>query len=200
MAGLRKTEREGESPEERFLQAFEEYSDALFRHAFIRISDRDKAIDLVHDTFTKVWIYQKKGQEIEAYRSFLYKVLNNLIIDEYRKKRELSLDALLEGEGVDEGSFQDLSEDSTQSLIDQIDGKQAFLLLEELPDIYREVLTLRFVDGLRPKEICQLVEETENVISVRLYRGLKLLQEKLAERERAIKDGVAKPKNQKKKI
>ena len=71
-----------ESHESRFLNAFEEYSDALFRHASIRISDREKAIDLVHDTFTKVWSYGRDGHKIDSYRSFLYKVLNNLIIDE----------------------------------------------------------------------------------------------------------------------
>ena len=40
------------SHEERFLKAFDEYSDALFRHASIRLSDRERAIELVHDSFT----------------------------------------------------------------------------------------------------------------------------------------------------
>jgi DNA-directed RNA polymerase specialized sigma24 family protein len=98
MAGSHTTSAEG-SHEERFLHAFEEYGDALFRHAMVRISDRERAIDLVHDTFTKVWSYVKNGHAVEQYRPFLYKVLNNLIIDEYRKQREQSLDALLAQEG-----------------------------------------------------------------------------------------------------
>jgi len=165
--------------EDRFLKAFEEYNDALFRHATQRISDREKAIDAVHDTYTKVWMYVKNGQTIDNYRPFLYKVLNNLIIDTYRKQRESSLDALLEMEGVSEGSFDDLSENNTQALAATIDGKQAFGLLATLPDVYREVLVLRFVDELGPREISQLIEETENVVSVRIHRGLKLLREKM---------------------
>ncbi|MBP9717642.1 MAG: RNA polymerase sigma factor, partial [Candidatus Pacebacteria bacterium] len=113
------------------------------------------------------------------YRPFLYKVLNNLIIDTYRKQRESSLDALLEQEGVTEGTFDDLSENTTEALAATIDGKQAFTLLETLPDVYREVLILRFVDELGPREISQLIEETENVVSVRIHRGLKLLREKM---------------------
>ena len=74
--------------EARFLKAFEDYSDALFRHASLRISNRERAVDLVHDTFTKVWSYLRDGYEIESFRPFLYKVLNNLIIDEYRKRKE----------------------------------------------------------------------------------------------------------------
>ncbi len=165
------------SHEERFLKAFEEYSDALFRHASLRISDRERAIDLVHDTFTKVWSYVRNGHEIEQYRPFLYKVLNNLIIDEYRKQREQSLDALLEQEGVSEASFPELTEHSAEALAATLDGKQAFALVATLPDVYREVLVLRFVDGLGPKEISVLVEESENVVSVRIHRGLKLLRD-----------------------
>lgn len=165
--------------ETRFLKAFEEYNDALFRHATLRISNREKAIDLVHDTFTKVWSYIRDGYEIENFRPFLYKVLNNLIIDEYRKKKESSLDALLEIEGVDEGSFEELSESTAEVLAATIDGRKAFELLEELPDQYREVIILRFVDQLGPREISELIEESENVISVRIHRGLKLLRQKI---------------------
>ncbi len=168
-----------ESQEERFLKAFEEYNEALFRHATIRISNRERAIDIVHDTFTKVWSYIRSGHEIDSYRSFLYKVLNNLIIDEYRKHKEVSLDALLEAEGVDEGSFADLSESTVEALAATIDGRKAFELLNDLPEGYREVMIFRFVDGLGPKEIGELIEESENVVSVRIHRALKLLRNKI---------------------
>ena len=165
--------------EKRFLEAFEEYNDALFRHAMIRVSNREKAIDIVHDTYTKVWAYIRDGYQIDSFRPFLYKVLNNLIIDEYRRRKESSLDALLEIDGVDEGSFDDLTESSAEMLAATIDGKKAFALLEELPDQFKEVIILRFVDQLGPREISELIEETENVISVRLHRGLKMLRKKL---------------------
>ncbi len=180
--------------EERFLKAFEEYSDALFRHAFLRISDREKAIDVVHDTYTKVWSYVRSGHEVETFRPFLYKVLNNLIIDEYRKTKEASLDALLDIDGVDEGSFDDLTSNTVESLAATLDGKQAFALLEELPDVYREVIVLRFVDELGPKEISNLIEESENVVSVRLHRGLRLLRERMEAKEKEIETARTKKK------
>jgi RNA polymerase sigma-70 factor, ECF subfamily len=182
MRGQNKTADGMESQETRFLKAFEDYSDALFRHASIRISDREKAVDIVHDTFTKVWSYVRNGHEIESYRSFLYKVLNNLIIDEYRKKKEMSLDSLLEAEGVDEGSFSELSESTGEALAATLDGRKAFELLGELPDEYSEVIILRFVDGLGPQEISDLLEVSENVVSVRIHRGLKALRVKMEEK------------------
>lgn len=179
MAPVKKTDDISENHEARFLKAFDEYNDALFRHAFLRISNREKAIDVVHDTFTKVWSYLRNGYEIENFRPFLYKVLNNLIIDEYRRKKESSLDALLEIDGVDEGSFAELSESTAEALAATLDGKKAFELLEELPDQYREVIILRFVDQLGPREIGVLIEESENVVSVRIHRGLKMLRQKI---------------------
>ncbi len=193
MAGQTETGSLG-SHEDRFLQAFEEYSDALFRHAMVRISDKERAIDLVHDTFTKVWTYVRNGHEVESYRPFLYKVLNNLIIDEYRKQREQSLDALLAQEGVTEGSFDELIETSAEALAATIDGRQALDLVSTLPDVYREVLILRFVDGLGPREISLLVEESENVVSVRIHRGLKLLRE-IMEKEEDRREEGRKTKN-----
>lgn len=174
-----------ESQEERFLRAFEDYNDALFRHAQLRISNRERALDLVHDTYTKVWTYVRGGHEIENFRPFLYKVLNNLIVDEYRKRKEASLDAILEQEGVDEGIFDELSESTVESLAATLDGKKAFQELEKLPDEYREVIILRYVDELGPKEISELIEESENVVSVRIHRGLKMLRTMIEQEERS---------------
>ncbi len=193
MLGREKTKVAAESQEERFLKAFDEYSDALFRHAALRISNRERSIDIVHDTFTKVWSYVKAGHQIDSYRSFLYKVLNNLIIDEYRKHKELSLDALLEEDGVDEGDFSELSESTTEALAATIDGRQAFGLVKELPKEYREVIVFRFVDGLGPKEIADLIEESENVVSVRIHRALKMLRTKIEKGQERAESKRKKP-------
>jgi len=173
----------GEGHEERFLEAFDEYSDALFRHAVYRLSDRERAIEIVHDTYTKVWGYIRGGHEIVTYKPFLYKVLNNLIIDEYRRRKEYSLDAILAEEGVDEGSYDELHAGSIEEITFMLDAKKASELLHEIPEQYKEVLILRFVDGLGPKEISDLIEETENVVSVRIHRGLKSLRDIIKAKE-----------------
>lgn len=165
------------SHEDRFLKAFEDYADALFRHASMRLSDRERAIELVHDTFTKAWGYVRDGNVVESYRPFLYKILGNLIIDEYRKRKMESLDSILEEEGMDTGRFSELQEGSLEETLLALDAKRIIESIQELPATYKETLVLRFVDGLGPKEIAALIEETENVVSVRLNRGMKLLRE-----------------------
>ncbi len=173
--------------EERFLKAFDEYADALFRHASYRLADRERSIEIVHDTFAKVWGYVRNGHEIKSYKSFLYKVLNNLVIDEYRRRKSISLDALLEEEIGGEGSFDELSVGSIEEITFSLDAKKAAELLHDVPIAYREVLVLRFIDGLGPKEISELIEETGNVVSVRIHRGLKLLKNMIDTAEKEAK-------------
>src|ERR1700679_3555095 len=84
--------------ERKFKNAFETYSDELFRHCAMRLSDRERAVELTQECFLRTWDYVARGGTIEKYRPFLYRVLNNLIIDEYRKHKTQSLDALLENE------------------------------------------------------------------------------------------------------
>ena len=174
---------DAKSLEKRFLEAYEAHSDALFRHCYFRVYSRERARDLTQETFTKTWDYLLQGKEIENLRAFLYQVATNLIIDESRKRKkqtELSLERLQEV-GFDPG------EDESGRLIARADGKMLLPLLSQIDSKYGEVIVMRYIDDLSPQEIAEVTGESENVISVRIHRGLKKLR-KLAE-ELQTKDG-----------
>lgn len=161
-----------------FLRAYDEYSDAIFRHCYFRLSDRERALEISQETFTRAWDYLSQGKEIRSMKPFLYRVASNLIVEEYRKHKSVSLDAILDDELQGEGSVAELRDDeSTGRMIDLLDGRRAMDALKKLPEQYREVLVLRFVDGLSPKEIALFLEERENTVSVRIHRGLARLKE-----------------------
>jgi len=167
--------------EHAFQESFETYSDALFRHALFRLSDRERALDITQEAFLKAWDYVVAGNEITQYKSFLYRILNNLIIDEYRKKRSVSLDEILEDDErsatvemkLSEGSLMQFESD----LDDQVLAERIRARIPELPDGYRAVITLRFVEGLSNGEIAEALELSENVVAVRLHRGIYKLRE-----------------------
>src|SRR3989344_8041053 len=77
--------------------AFEQYSDELFRHCALRLRDRERAVELTQECFLRAWDYVHKGGTIEQMRPFLYRTLRHLIIDEYRKKKSVSLEKMVEG-------------------------------------------------------------------------------------------------------
>ena len=167
--------------EQQFKDAFERYSDELFRHAAMRLSDRERALELTQEAFTRTWQYVQKGGEVRELRPFLYRTLHNLIIDEYRKGKTQSLERMLENSesGALEALLPQDTTNTLESAMERLDGKDALAAVEDLPDIYRAVLILRYVEGLSPKEIARVLEESENVVSVRIYRGLKKLSELL---------------------
>ena len=161
---------------EQFVKAYDELSDAIFRHCYFRIGDRERAKDLMQDTFTKSWQYIVGGASVNNMKAFLYRVANNLIIDEYRKKKELSLDNLQE-QGFDPG-FDDRSKNENR-----IDAQFVISTINQLDEKYREVVLMRYVDELSPKEIAGIIGESENNVSVRIHRGINQLKGILEDNE-----------------
>jgi RNA polymerase sigma-70 factor (ECF subfamily) len=161
-----------------FEEAFEAYSDELFRHASIRLSDRERALELTQETFMKVWQYaQKGGQDIKSLRPFLYRTLRNLIIDEYRKHKAVSLEAMAERAQMDVEDYMTPDESNTlEAAVGRHEGKRALAALKDLAEPYREAVVMRYIDGLSPQEIAKAIGESENVVSVRVHRGLKKLR------------------------
>lgn len=165
--------------ENAFLEAFDEYADALFRHASFRIKSRERAKDLIQDTFLKAWDYIREGNEVRQWKSFLYRILNNLIVDEYRRIKEESLDSLLE-DSITRANM--LIADGSRAekekrLDDELMIEKIRALIPTLSQTYRAVLTMRYVDGFSTKEIAVALDISENVVSVRVHRGLARLKE-----------------------
>lgn len=167
--------------ERQFKDAFERYSDELFRHCTMRLSDRERALELTQDTFVRTWDYVRKGGEVRELRPFLYQTLRNLIIDEYRKIKLHSLDRMLEDAegGALEALLPTDDTNTIEAAMERLDAKEALKRVGDLPELYREVLLLRYVEGLSPKEISAIVGESENVVSVRIHRALKKMREML---------------------
>lgn len=167
---------------EKFLEAFDAHADALFRHASFRIHNQETAQDLVQDAFIKTWEYLTKGNAIDEFRPFLYKTLNNLIIDEYRRKKHSSLEDLIDEEWK-EGRVENLVSDEMDSTIAHIDGAQLLEEVKRMPDAYRAVVLMRFVDGLEPKEIAEATGKSTNIVSVHIHRGLAWLRKEVQEKQ-----------------
>jgi RNA polymerase sigma-70 factor (ECF subfamily) len=154
-----------------FLQAYDTLSDAIFRHCYYRCYDREKAQELMQECFMKTWERIAAGDEILNLKAFLYRVAGNLVIDHSRRKKADSLEAMAESSGFDPvGSGAAEIETAAESRL-------ALALLDRLDDRHRQAVTLRYVEGLSPREIAEITGETENAVSVRIHRGLAQLRQ-----------------------
>lgn len=154
-----------------FTESFTEYGDAIFRFCIFKVSSVELAEDMTQEVFTRYWQYVRDEKEMTNVRSFLYTIANNLAKDWYKKKKADSLDQKMAG-GT---QLQDTaaSPEVVASYTEVLDT------IAELDQIDKEVLLLRHVEGLPPKEIALILNESANAISVRLNRATKRLQEKL---------------------
>ncbi|TSC86952.1 MAG: RNA polymerase sigma-70 factor, ECF subfamily [Parcubacteria group bacterium Gr01-1014_8] len=166
--------------EKAFLAAYESHADSLFRFLATKVSDREIARDLMQETFTRAWDYCVEGGRIEQWKPFLFRTAYNLVVDTYRKKRTVSLDAMIEDQGFA------IPHDGDVKSINRAEMSRIRNAIDDLDDIYRDVLILRFTEDLPPKEIAQVLRLSENVVSVRIHRGLAKLRENVTGGEKKI--------------
>lgn len=155
--------------QELFTAAYYKHAPELMRHARSMVNDYEVSEDLVQEAFVKAWVYLVRQGKIHTMRAFLHHVLNNLIVDGYRKHKTSSLDKLLE-RGYEPGT------DDCERLFDVLDGRRAFKLIDRLPVTYQEVLRMKYERSLSYKEISRLTGQQQNTIAVQVHRGLEKLK------------------------
>lgn len=158
-----------------FNQTYEAEADAIFRFCLVRVSDREQALDLVQETFSRLWTTLTSGKEMSNSRAFLFTVAHRLIIDWYRKKKSLSLESMSNEES---GESYDQADEATLAVNLELGSEGRFLLekIKELNPSYRQAVFLRFAEGLSPPEIGEILGISANAASVRINRGIRELR------------------------
>ncbi|MDP3763365.1 MAG: RNA polymerase sigma factor [bacterium] len=158
----------------RFTEIYNRESNSLFRFCLLRVSDRERALDLTQETFTRLWSTISLGKEVDNPRALLYVVARNLIIDWYRRVKSVSLENLSKVD--DDREFDVPDEKSTLQIELDADSRQALAMLEKLEPQYKEVIYLRYVSDLSPKDIAEVMNLNANTVSIRITRGLEVLR------------------------
>lgn len=166
------TEKGDKQKEKDFLRLYDNTADAIFRYCLFRLFDRELSKEFTQEIFLKGWKELNNPDKNVTYpKALLYKIAGNMIIDYKRKKREESL------ETMQENGFDPAAGHTIQNLHLHIEYQQVLENIKKLPEEYREVIELRYVQELSPKEIAEITGENTNIISVKITRGKKKLKE-----------------------
>ncbi len=157
--------------EEAFIESFSLYGDAIFRFCIVKVSRVELAEDMTQEVFTRYWQYIKDGNKMTNTRAFLYTVASNMAKDWYKKKKSDSLDREMESGFV--------PEDSKANVEKTAEYQEVLRTIDDMEEKDKEVLLLTHIEGLTPKDIAEVINETSNAVSVRLNRATKKLQQKL---------------------
>jgi len=159
-----------------FEDLYEREADSLYRFCLLRTSNREQARDIVQDAFTRVWKAILEGKELTFERAFLFTIARNLIIDWYRKSKTESLDALF---GNDDEEFDVPDEAAYRAIGISAEVGEVVTAIKELGPTYSEVVYLRLVEEMHPREIAEALNLNVNVVSVRINRGIAALRKAL---------------------
>jgi RNA polymerase sigma-70 factor (TIGR02943 family) len=170
----------------------DEHGDYLFRYALARLRDVSRAEDAVQETFLAALKGGKSFQGRSAEKSWLTGILKNKIFDHFRRAgRETSftdLEFYNDEEGdrfVSEGVFKDgwiheLGPQEWNSPGAGLDSEVFWRTYRDcsnkLPKNVATVFTLREVDGVESREICAMLNISENNLWVMLHRARMALR------------------------
>lgn len=134
------------------------YKARLFSYIYQMVRDRDLADDIFQETFVKAIMTIKQGRynDLGKFSAWLYRIARNLAVDSFRaEKNESSL-------STDDANFdilnrRELSEETIEDhIVDLQIEDDLRRLVSQLPDVQREVLTMRYYNDLSFKEIADL--------------------------------------------
>jgi RNA polymerase sigma-70 factor (ECF subfamily) len=166
-----------DSKKKQFEKAYEEYARGILRHAYFKVKDKETAEDMVQETFFKAWrnIVDEEGEDIKNTKAFLYKILNNTIIDYYRTKKEVySLE-----QSFEENENLAIEENTDEKrLDDEIDNLKLKKYLSEIKEEYREILIMKYMDDLSINEMSKITNRSPVNVRVTIHRALLSLKKR----------------------
>lgn len=165
-----------ESTQKHFTSCYDAESNNIFRYCLVRVSDREQALDITQETFIRLWKTLAQGKELENHRAFLFTVAQRLIIDWYRKKKSVSLESLT-SDDEDSDGYEPINESALNDLELETEGRFLLSKISQLSPSYRNAVYLRFVEGLPPPDIAEILGISVNAASVRVNRGIEELRQ-----------------------
>jgi len=156
------------------------YQNKVFGLAVNVVHNRETADDLAQEIFLKAYLSLPKFRQESEFGTWLYQIAINHIRDYLRKhKREKGN---LRLEEIPELTLPEEEVSLRMAQLQEGERRQALLKqkLEEMPDKYRLILSLRDIQGLSYEEIGKILKLSPGTVDSRLYRARRLLRKKLA--------------------
>lgn len=146
------------------------------------VRDRALAQDLAQDAFVRAWQKIASYDPERPFRSWMFKIAHNLAIDELRR-RQLDTVPLEQPDGEGLGLLGRIEDPAAQDPGERLDRERAIAHLESalasLRPSYREVILLRFREGLAYEEIAEIMDLPLGTVKTHIYRARKELVEEV---------------------
>lgn len=172
------------------------YLNEMYGAALRMTRNPQMAEDLSAQVFGKAWKAFHQFERGTNMRAWLYRILTNTYINDYRKKTRQGVPVNLDQyENADEFYFYnklqegvvDKDQDPAHAVLSKFAEQDIINAMESLPDGFRETVILSDLQGLSYEEIAKSLEIPMGTVRSRLNRGRRQLQKALW--DEAVKSG-----------
>ena len=156
--------------EQALIEVYDRYSPELYRYAVRMYADQDLAEECVAETFSRFLTALKHGNGPRQHlRAYLYRVAHNWITDYYRRQQPPTVQ-------LDTEVMPDADIDLHDSLIQDLEQQEVRSALFLLTPDQRQVVTLKYIEGWRNKEIAQAMGKPVGAVKSLQHRALNSLR------------------------
>jgi RNA polymerase sigma-70 factor, ECF subfamily len=159
-----------------FEALYRRYVDRVYSYAFYQLGDHHDAEDATERTFLAalraIRSYRDEGA---TFRAWLFRIARNTIANAHRTRSRRRVEPMTAVEHEPHA----LDADPAGLAVRAEDARRVRAALEQLPDDRRQVILLRFVDGLSAREAGLVLDRSEGAVRVLLHRALRDLGERL---------------------
>ncbi len=161
-----------------FEELMKKYNKKIFGFIFRMVRDEEIAIELTQDFFIKIFKILAKYNFEYKFSTWAYRICYNLVID-YVRKNQAYIDSLdddsvsqkqmLKSENyVAEDGFDKLAKEGLKEYIWEV--------VDTIPVKYRELILLRYLQGLKYDEIASITELPVGTVKNRIFKAKEILK------------------------
>ena len=152
----------------------ENWQQRIHRFAYRYFASHDEAMEITQKTFIKAYKKLHTLDDAQKFSSWIYRIANNLCLDELKRagrKRSSSMESL-----TNHPVAQSIAENPDRPIQQQELGSILQQALNQLPAEQRIVVIMKEYEGLKFREIADILDEPENTVKSRMYYGLSSLR------------------------
>lgn len=155
---------------------------ALKTFAYHLSYNEEDANDLVQETYMKAHRFIDKYDQGTNAKAWLFKILKNAYINEYRKKskrpQQVDFEDIVSYQNSDDASSSKYL-DLRQEIFENMMGDEVTIAINSLPIDFRTVILLCDIEGFTYEEISKIIDVPIGTVRSRLFRARNMLKEKL---------------------
>ncbi|MDR0575294.1 MAG: RNA polymerase sigma-70 factor [Tannerella sp.] len=153
------------------------YSDMLYGFVLNLTKSPSEAEDILQETFLRIWKARTKISENKSFKSYLYTIAQNLIIDSFRNQMK----SVAFEEYINSEAYQSYAENCVEKEVDFDEFRQVFEKAKrKLTERQRQIFELSREQELSISVIAEKLHLSEKTVKNQLSLAMKMLREELS--------------------